>query len=51
MRILSQDPQGKKYLDQLEDIFWTRWLTPEKAAPYMQPGPKPAPKTRFYGDN
>lgn len=51
IRILSQDPQGKKYLDQLSDTFWTRWLTPEKAAPYMQPGPKPAPKTRFYGDN
>ncbi|HEX8766326.1 MAG TPA: M55 family metallopeptidase [Candidatus Acidoferrum sp.] len=51
IRILSQDPQGKKYLDQLSDSFWTRWLTPEKAAPYMQPGPKPAPKTRFYGDN
>jgi len=51
MRILSQDPQGKKYLDQLEDTFWTRWLTPEKAAPYMQPGHKPAPKTRFYGDD
>jgi D-amino peptidase len=51
MRILSQDPQGKKYLDQLEDTFWTRWLTPGKAAPYMQPEPKPAPKTRFYGDN
>ena len=51
VRILSQDPQGKKYLDQLSDTFWTRWLTPEKAAPYMQPGPKPAAKTRFYGDN
>jgi D-amino peptidase len=51
VRILSQDPQGKNYLDQLSDTFWTRWLTPEKAAPYMQPGPKPAPKTRFYGDN
>jgi len=51
IRILSQDPQGKKYLDQLSDTFWTRWLTPEKAAPYMQPGPKPAAKTRFYGDN
>lgn len=51
IRILSQDAQGKKYLDQLSDSFWTRWLTPEKAAPYMQPGPKPAPKTRFYGDN
>jgi D-amino peptidase len=51
IRILSQDPAGKKYLDQLSDTFWTRWLTPDKAAPYMQPGPKPAPKTRFYGDN
>jgi D-amino peptidase len=51
IRILSQDPQGKKYLDQLSDTFWTRWLTPDKAAPYMQPGPKPAPQTRFYGDN
>jgi D-amino peptidase len=51
VRILSQDPQGKKYLDQLSDTFWTRWLTPEKAPAYMQPGPKPAPKTRFYGDN
>ena len=51
IRILSQDPQGQKYLNQLSDTFWTRWLTPEKAAPYMQPGPKPAPKTRFYGDN
>jgi D-amino peptidase len=51
IRILSQDPQGKKYLAQLSDTFWTRWLTPEKAAPYMQPGPKPVPKTRFYGDN
>jgi len=51
IRILSQDPQGKKYLDQLADAFWTRWLTPEKAAPYMGPGPKPAPQTRFYGDN
>jgi len=51
IRILSQDPQGKKYLDQLSDAFWTRWLTPEKPAPHMQPGPKPAPKTRFYGDN
>jgi D-amino peptidase len=51
IRILSQDPQGKKYLDQLTDTFWTRWLTPDKAAPYMQPGPRPAPKTRFYGDN
>ncbi len=51
IRILSQDPQGKKYLDQLSDTFWTRWLTPEKAPAYMQPGPKPAPKTRFYGDN
>ena len=51
LRILSQDPQGQKYLDQLKDTFWTRWLTPEKTAPYMQPGPKPAPKTRFYGDN
>lgn len=51
VRILSQDPQGKKYLDQLSDTFWTRWLTPEKAAPYMQPGPKPTAKTRFYGDN
>jgi D-amino peptidase len=51
IRILKQDPQGKKYLDQLDEAMWTRWLTPEKAAPYMQPGPKPAPKTRFYGDN
>ena len=51
IRILSQDPDGKKYLDQLSDTFWRRWLTPDKAAPYMQPGPKPAPKTRFYGDN
>lgn len=51
VRILSQDPAGKKYLDELKDTFWTRWLTPEKAAPYMQPGPKPAPKSRFYGDN
>ena len=51
IRILSQDPQGKKYLDQLSDTFWTRWLTPDKAPAYMQPGPKPAPKTRFYGDN
>lgn len=51
IRILSQDQQGKKYLDQLSDTFWTRWLTPEKAAPYMQPGAKPAPRTRFYGDN
>jgi D-amino peptidase len=51
VRILSQDPAGKKYLDQLSDTFWTRWLTPEKAPAYMQPGPKPAPKTRFYGDN
>jgi hypothetical protein len=51
LRILRQDPQGKKYLDQFSDTFWTRWLTPEKAAPYMQPGPKPEPKTRFYGDN
>ena len=51
VRILSQDPQGKKYLDQFSDTFWTRWLTPEKAAPYMQPGPRPAPKKRFYGDN
>jgi D-amino peptidase len=51
VRILSQDPAGKKYLDQLTDTFWTRWLTPDKAPAYMQPGPKPAPKTRFYGDN
>lgn len=51
IRILGQDPQGKKYLDQLSDTFWTRWLTPDKAAPYMQPGPPPPPKTRFYGDN
>ena len=51
VRILSQDPQGRKYLDQLSDMFWTRWLTPEKAAPFMQPGPPPPPKTRFYGDN
>jgi len=51
IRILSQDPQGKKYLDRLSDTFWTRWLTPEKAAPYMQPGAKPQAKTRFYGDN
>lgn len=51
IRILSQDPQGKKYLDQLSDVFWTRWLTPDKAAPYMQPGAKPAPRTRFHGDN
>jgi len=51
IRILSQDPAGKKYLDQLSDTFWTRWLTPDKAAPYMQPGPPPPPKTRFYGDN
>ena len=51
VRILSQDPAGKKYLDQLSDTFWTRWLTPDKAPAYMQPGPKPTPKTRFYGDN
>jgi D-amino peptidase len=51
IRILSQDQQGKKYLEQLSDTFWIRWLTPDKAAPYMRPGPPPAPKTRFYGDN
>ena len=51
VRILNQDPQGKKYLDQLSDTFWTRWLTPDKAPAYMQPGPPPPPKTRFYGDN
>jgi D-amino peptidase len=51
IRILSQDPQGKKYLDQLSDTFWTRWLTPDKAPAYMQPSPPPPPKTRFYGDN
>jgi D-amino peptidase len=51
VRILSQDPQGKKYLDQLSDTFWTRWLIPDKAPAYMQPGPPPPPKTRFYGDN
>ena len=51
VRILSQDPAGKKYLEQLSDTFWIRWLTPDKAAPYMQPGPKPPAKTRFYGDN
>lgn len=51
IRILSQDAQGKKYLDQFSDTFWTRWLTPEKAPAYMQPGPPPPPKTRFYGDN
>lgn len=49
MRILSQDPQGKKYLDQLDEALWARWLRPEKAAPYAQPGPKPAQKTRFFG--
>lgn len=51
VRILNQDPQGKKYLEQFRDTFWTRWLTPEKAPSYMQPGPPPPPKTRFYGDN
>jgi D-amino peptidase len=51
IRILNQDPQGKKYLDQLSDTFWARWLTPEKAPAYKQPGPPPPPKTRFYGDN
>jgi D-amino peptidase len=51
IRILKQDPQGEKYLKQLDDTFWVRWLTPQKAAPYMQPGPKPAPKTQYYGDN
>ena len=51
IRILNQDPQGKNFLDQLSDTFWTRWLTPDKAPAYMQPGPPPPPKTRFYGDN
>lgn len=51
IRILKQDPQGRKYLDQLDEAMWARWLTPEKAAPYAQPGPKPPAKTRFYGDN
>ena len=51
MRILNQDPQGKKYLDQLSDSFWARWLTPDKAPAYRQPGLPPPPKTRFYGDN
>jgi D-amino peptidase len=48
-RILKQDSQGEKYLKQLDDALWGRWLTPEKAAPYAQPGPKPPAKTRFYG--
>lgn len=51
VRILKQDSQGEKYLKQLEDTFWTRWLTPEKAAAWMQPGAKPPAKKRFHGDN
>ena len=51
VRIPEQDAQGEKYLKQLEDTFWTRWLTPKKAAPWMQPGPKPPAKKRFHGDN
>ncbi|MBI3406074.1 MAG: M55 family metallopeptidase [Acidobacteria bacterium] len=51
VRILQQDPQGEKYLKQLEETFWTRWLDPGKAPAWMQPGPRPAPKKRFHGDN
>jgi len=50
-RLLSKDPAGQKSLQQLEDMVFERWLDREHAPDWSKPGPKPAPKERFYGDN
>ena len=50
-RLLSQDPNGKKMLQQLEDTAFQRWLDWEHAPEWSKPGPKPAAKKKFYGDS
>ncbi len=50
-RLLSQDAAGRKSLQQLEDAVFQRWLDRDHAPEWSKPGPRPAAKKRYYGDN
>jgi D-aminopeptidase len=49
-RRLAQDSATRKALGELEDAMITRWLTRDQAPAWSKPGPKPTPRTRFWGD-
>jgi D-amino peptidase len=49
-RRLAQDSTMRKALGDLKEAIVTRWLDREHAPDWSKPGPKPAPKTRYFGD-
>ncbi len=51
LRILSQTPEGKKAIDQLDAATWARWLDAEHAPAVVNPPPAPPPQKVFWGDN
>ncbi len=50
MRRLGQDSATRKAMSELEDGIIARWLDPDHAPAWAKPAPKPAPRTRFWGD-
>ena len=51
MALLNQSAEGKKLLDQEDELEDQRWLDPESIPAWFKTPPKPAPRTRFHGDN
>jgi D-amino peptidase len=49
-RRLAQDTATRKVMGELRDAIINRWITPDSAPAWAKPGPKPAPRTHFWGD-
>lgn len=51
IRLLQQSEEGKKTLDQYNELLLERWLEPDKLPEWARNPKAPAPKKRFHGDN
>lgn len=49
-RRLAQDTATSKVMGDLRNAIINRWISPDSAPAWAKPGPKPAPRTHFWGD-